>query len=92
MGRMYGQGKGISKSSMPYKKVPPRWLSIDSKEVTNLIETLAKKGFKPSKIGIILRDNYAVPQSRLITGAKILRILKKKGIAPEIPEELYYLM
>ena len=63
MGRMYGQGKGISKSSMPYKKVPPRWLSIDSKEVTNLIETLAKKGFKPSRIGIILRDNYAVPQS-----------------------------
>ena len=39
MGRMYGQGKGISKSSMPYKKVPPRWLPIDSKEVTNLIET-----------------------------------------------------
>ena len=38
MGRMYGQGKGISKSSMPYKKVPPRWLPIDSKEVTNLIE------------------------------------------------------
>ena len=89
---MYGQGKGISKSSMPYKKVPPRWLPIDSKEVTNLIESLAKKGFKPSKIGIILRDNYAVPQSRLITGAKILRILKKKGISPEIPEDLYYLM
>ena len=92
MGRMYGQGKGISKSSMPYKKVPPRWLSIDSSEVTKLIENLAKKGFKPSQIGVILRDNYVVPQSRLITGAKILRILKKKGIAPEIPEDLYYLM
>ena len=52
MARMYGQGKGISKSSMPYKKVPPRWLSIDSKEVTNLIETLAKKGFKPSMSSI----------------------------------------
>ena len=89
---MYGGGKGISKSSMPYKKAPPRWLTIDSAEVSKHIENLAKKGFKPSQIGVILRDNYAIPQSRLITGAKILRILKKKGIAPEIPEDLYYLM
>ena len=92
MARMYGGGKGISKSSMPYKKAPPRWLTIDSAEVSRHIENLAKKGFKPSQIGVILRDNYAIPQSRLITGAKILRILKKKGIAPEIPEDLYYLM
>ena len=92
MGRMYGQGKGISKSSMPYKKVPPRWLSIEPSEVTKQIEQLAKKGFKPSQIGVILRDNYAVPQSRLITGAKILRVLKKRGLAPEIPEDLYHLM
>ena len=92
MGRMYGQGKGISKSSIPYKKVPPRWLSIEPSEITRVIESLAKKGFKPSQIGVILRDNYAVPQSRLLTGAKIIRILKKKGVAPEIPEDLYYLM
>ena len=89
---MYGQGKGISKSSMPYKKVPPRWLNIQVSEVTERIEQLAKKGYKPSQIGVILRDNYAVPQSRLLTGAKILRILKKKGLAPEIPEDLYHLM
>ena len=49
MGRMYGSGKGISKSSMPYKKVPPRWLSVDPNEVVKQIETLAKKGYKPSQ-------------------------------------------
>ena len=92
MGRMYGTGKGISKSSMPYKKVPPRWLNIDSSEVVKQIEALAKKGYKPSQIGVILRDNFAIPQSRLLTGAKILRVLKKKGIAPESPEDLYHLM
>ena len=92
MGRMYGSGKGISKSSMPYKKVPPRWLTVDPNEVVKQIESLAKKGYKPSQIGVILRDNFAIPQSRLLTGAKILRILKKKGIAPEIPEDLYHLM
>ena len=92
MGRMYGSGKGISKSSIPYKKKPPRWLNVDSNEVVKQIEALAKKGYKPSQIGVILRDNFAIPQSRLITGAKILRILKKKGLAPQIPEDLYHLM
>jgi small subunit ribosomal protein S13e len=89
---MYGRGKGISKSSIPYKKRPPRWLNVDSNEVVKQIEALAKKGYKPSQIGVILRDNYAIPQSRLITGGKILRILKKRGLAPQIPEDLYCLM
>jgi small subunit ribosomal protein S13e len=92
MGRMYGRGKGISKSSIPYKNKAPRWLTVDSGELVKQMEQLAKKGYKPSQIGVILRDNYAIPQSRLITGAKILRLLKKKGLAPEIPEDLYHLM
>jgi small subunit ribosomal protein S13e len=92
MGRMYGRGKGISKSSIPYKKKAPRWMNVDSTEVIKQIEALAKKGYKPSQIGVILRDNYAIPQSRLITGAKILRVLKKRGLAPQIPEDLYHLM
>jgi small subunit ribosomal protein S13e len=92
MGRMYGRGKGVAKSSIPYKKRPPRWLNIDSSDVIKQIEALAKKGYKPSQIGVILRDNFAIPQSRLITGGKILRILRKKNLAPEIPEDLYSLM
>jgi small subunit ribosomal protein S13e len=92
MGRMYGRGKGISKSTIPYKKKAPRWLNVDTNEVVKQIEALAKKGYKPSQIGVILRDNYAIPQASLLTGQKILRLLKKKGIAPEIPEDLYHLM
>ena len=92
MVRMYGNGKGISKSSIPYKKKAPRWLNVDSTEVIKQIEALAKKGYKPSQIGVILRDNFAIPQAKLITGAKILRVLKKKGLAPQIPEDLYSLM
>ena len=33
-----------------------------------------------SKIGVILRDSHGVAQVRYITGNKILRILKAKGI------------
>ena len=92
MARMYGKNKGISKSSMPFKKRAPRWMTVSSSEIVQRIETLAKKGFMPSKIGVILRDSFAIPQSHLLTGSKILRILKKKGAAPEFPEDLYFLM
>ena len=44
MGRMYGRGKGLAKSSIPYKKKPPRWLSVNPAEVLREIEVLAKKG------------------------------------------------
>jgi|TARA_B110000914_G_C15200640_1_gene326035 small subunit ribosomal protein S13e len=92
MGRMYGRGKGMSKSSLPYRKVAPKRITVEADEIVTKIAALAKKGFMPSKIGVILRDSFAIPQSHLITGSKILRILKKKGIAPEFPEDLYCLM
>lgn len=44
MGRMYGRGKGLAKSSIPYKKKPPRWLKINPADVLREIEALAKKG------------------------------------------------
>ena len=42
--------------------------------------------------GVILRDSHGVAQVRFVTGNKILRILKGKGLASEIPEDLYYLI
>ncbi|PNJ47453.1 RPS13 isoform 7, partial [Pongo abelii] len=34
-----------------------------------------------SRIGVILRDSHGVAQVRFVTGNKILRILKSKGLA-----------
>lgn len=42
--------------------------------------------------GVILRDSHGVAQVRFVTGNKILRILKAKGLAPNIPEDLYHLI
>ena len=53
---------------------------------------MAKKGLTPSKIGVILRDSNGIAQVKSVTGNKILRILKKAGLAPEIPEDLYELI
>ena len=84
--------KGISKSALPYRRTPPSWLKVTAKEIIDHITKLAKKGLTPSQIGVILRDSHGVAQVAHVTGSKILRILKKKGFAPEIPEDLYCLI
>jgi small subunit ribosomal protein S13e len=74
---------------------PPLSLSIPpspSPQVTDHICKLAKKGLRPSQIGVVLRDSHGVAQVSAVTGSKVLRILKGQGLAPEIPEDLYFLI
>ena len=92
MGRMHTQGKGISRRCLPYKRTSPSWLDISTDNLVDQIVKLAKKGMYPSQIGVLLRDSHGIPQVKYVTGSKILRILKKNGLAPEIPEDLYHLI
>ncbi|KAI1716379.1 ribosomal protein s15 domain-containing protein [Ditylenchus destructor] len=92
MGRMHNPGKGISRSALPYRRSVPTWLKLTSTDVEEQIVKLARKGLRPSQIGVILRDSHGVAQVRRVTGNKIVRILKSKGMAPEIPEDLYHLI
>jgi small subunit ribosomal protein S13e len=61
-------------------------------QVVDQICKLAKKGLRPSQIGVLLRDMHGIAQVKSVTGSKILRILKGQGLAPDIPEDLYYLI
>jgi ribosomal protein S15P/S13E len=61
-------------------------------QVQDQICKLAKKGMTPSAIGVLLRDQHGIPQVCTVTGSKILRILKGSGLAPDIPEDLYFLI
>ena len=92
MGRMYSNGKGIARRCLPYRKTAPSWVNVSSNDVVDTIVQLAKKGNSPSQIGVTLRDTVGIPQVKSITGSKILRILKKVGLAPQIPEDLYHLI
>ncbi|KAI9680955.1 MAG: ribosomal 40S subunit protein S13 [Trizodia sp. TS-e1964] len=92
MGRLHSNGKGISASAIPYSRTPPAWLKTTPNQVVDQICKLAKKGATPSQIGVVLRDSHGVAQVKVVTGNKILRILKSAGLAPEIPEDLYMLI
>lgn len=61
-------------------------------QVKDHICKLARKGMNPSAIGVLLRDSHGIPMVNTVTGSKILRILKGSGLAPDIPEDLYFLI
>ena len=50
MGRMHSGGKGIAKSSIPYKRSAPSWLKVSSSQVEDHVCKLAKKGLTPSQV------------------------------------------
>nr|XP_055135141.1 40S ribosomal protein S13-like [Symphalangus syndactylus] len=92
MGRMHAPGKGLSRLALPYRHGIPTWLKLTSDDVKEQIYKVAKKGLTPSQIGVILRDSHSVAQVCFVTGNKILRNLKSKGLAPGLPEDLYHLI
>lgn len=80
--------KGKSHPTRPVSKRPPSWCKYQPEEVEALIIKLAKEGQPPSRIGTTLRDQYAIPLVKPITGKTVTQILKEAELAPSIPENL----
>ena len=84
--------KGKSESTRPARPAPPSWLTLSPEDIENIIEELARKGYGPSMIGIILRDQFGVPLTRPILGKSITQVLRERGVAPPLPEDLMNLI
>lgn len=84
--------KGKSHSTRPVSKRLPSWCRYTPEEVEALVIKLAKEGHPPSRIGTILRDQYAIPLVKPITGKSITEILKEADLASTIPEDLENLL
>lgn len=80
--------KGRSHSTRPISHRSPSWCRYTSEEVEALVVKLAREGNSPSKIGVILRDQYGIPLVKPIVGKSITEILKDNNLAPSIPEDL----
>ncbi|XP_060035182.1 small ribosomal subunit protein uS15-like [Erinaceus europaeus] len=89
---MHAPGKGLSQSVAPYRRSVPTWLKLASDDLKEQIHEVAEKGLTPSQIRVVLRGSPGIAQVRFVTGNKILRILKTKGLAPDFPEDLYHLI
>jgi small subunit ribosomal protein S15 len=85
---MHARKRGKSRSTRPTRAKPPEWVGYTSDEVKEIILKLANQGHSPSKIGLILRDQYGIPDVKLITKKKLSRILAENKLASELPEDL----
>ncbi|MEW6222087.1 MAG: 30S ribosomal protein S15 [Candidatus Hadarchaeota archaeon] len=61
---------------------------VTPSEVEELVVKMGKEGTPPSKIGTTLRDQYAVPSVKKLTGKNITQILESHGIKQSLPEDL----
>jgi small subunit ribosomal protein S15 len=88
MARMHARRKGKSGSKKPLVKEKPAWVTMSEKEITETVVKLAKTGNSQAVIGTTLRDQYAVPNVKLVTGKSVTKILEKNNIKFDIPTDL----
>lgn len=92
MARMYSRKKGKSGSTQPSTRQVPSWVKYGAKEIELLVVKYAKEGKAPSQIGIFLRDEYGIPDVKLITKKSITQILDEKKLSKKLPEDLTALL
>lgn len=67
----------MAKKTMESRYPKPVWLKLSEEELKKIIATLAEK-YQPAQIGLILRDQYGVPTTK-VYGKKISAYLKEIG-------------
>jgi small subunit ribosomal protein S15 len=84
--------KGRSHSTRPASLTAPRWVEYDPEEIEEIIVDLARKGYGPSMIGIVLRDQFGIPLVKPIIGKTITQVLEEHCMKMVVPEDLFRLM
>ena len=86
--RLYTSKRGRSGSTRPISKKTPSWCKLTADEVEALVLKLAKEGSSASTIGVLLRDKYAVPLVKSITGKTVKQMLASNQQSGALPEDL----
>jgi small subunit ribosomal protein S15 len=79
-------------SKKPPYKIAPKWSGYSKDDVEKLILQLAKERHSSAQIGMILRDQYGIPDVKTLTKKRIAEIIKKHGAAGDIPEDMMSLL
>ncbi|MDQ1280973.1 MAG: small subunit ribosomal protein [Thermoproteota archaeon] len=83
---------GKSHSRRPISRRAPAWCKYSPEEVEAFVIKLAKEGTPPSKIGVVLRDQYGIPLVKPIVGKSIKQIMDDTGVKTNLPEDLNQLI
>ena len=92
MARMHARKRGKAGSTKPYRNQPPEWLPYDKDFIIKKIEELRRQGLSTAMIGVILRDQYGIPNVREVLGKKMVKITEELNLKPKYPEDLVNLV
>lgn len=92
MARLYTSKRGKSGSTRPISKKAPAWCKYTPEEVEGLVLKLSREGNSPSTIGMLMRDRYAVPLVKSLTGKNVQELLQAAKQAGALPEDLSALL
>jgi len=68
------------------------WVEYKSKDLEEVIINLANAGSTPSEIGMVLRDQYGIPNIAKVSGEKLEKILEKHKLLGDVPRDLLNLI
>ncbi len=88
LARIHSHRRGKSQSTRPSSKRPPSWVNYSQDEIVANISKLAKEGLAPSQIGLRLRDDFGVPNTKTFLGKSISEVLQEGKNPQTIPEDL----
>jgi len=92
MAKMLSRKGGSSRSRPPMVTKAPEWSDVSKEELEKTIMKLHDTGMSPSRIGLTLRDQYGVPNVKLVIGNSITGFLRDNNALADIPEDLTNLM
>ncbi len=92
MAKLHSRKGGSSRSRPPMVTKAPEWSDVSKEELEKTIMKLHDTGISPSRIGLTLRDQYGVPNAKLVIGNSITGFLKDNNALGDIPEDLTNLM
>ena len=92
MAKMFTRKGGASKSLRPLRTSSPKWVSYKPEEVKKLVLKMGEKELQSAEIGRVLRDQYGVPDVKLLTGKNISVLLKEAKLYSELPEDMFNLI
>ena len=88
MARTHARRKGKSGSTRPVVS-DLSFVTMKANEVEKLIVSMVKEeGISSSKVGLILRDQYAIPSVKILCGKNISKILEENKLTSNTPEDL----
>lgn len=92
MARIYSRKKGRHGSKRPIVRKAKKWTKFKKNEIEQLVVGLAKERKTSANIGMILRDEYGIPDVKAATGKSVNQIMKENKVYPELPEDMMSLL